>query len=335
MTLSAVLVSFPNRPDFQCTAKLRFKTGFGTMDTLQAMRVFVRIVEAGSLTRAADSSGMSMPTVSKLLQTLEHHLGCKLMNRTTRKVSLTEDGHAYYQRCVNVLSEIDDMEASLSRAKVAPKGRLKINLPTALAKHLVIPALPEFVAQYPDIHIELGLTDRQVDVIGEGVDCVVRVGALADSGLVAKRIGSMTTCVCASADYLARYGTPMMIADLDQHVAVNYISGDTGRPRIWEFLVDGETKSVPMRGAVSVNDADAYVACVLAGLGLGKTALYLVEPYLRDGRLQEVLRPFNAKPRPVSLLYVPNRHLPQKLKLFIDWINALFAKYPGLQGKAL
>ncbi|CAG4889596.1 LysR family transcriptional regulator [Paraburkholderia saeva] len=303
------------------------------MDTLQAMRVFVRIVEAGSLTRAADSSGMSMPTVSKLLQTLEHHLGCKLLNRTTRKVSLTEDGHAYYQRCVAVISEIDDMEASLSQAKVAPKGRLKVNLPSALARHLLIPALPDFVALYPDIHVELGLTDRQVDVVGEGVDCVLRVGVLSDSGLVAKRVGSITTCVCGTPEYLARYGTPTTIADLDRHVGINYVSKATGRSQMWEFFVDGETTSVAMRGPVSVNDADAYMACVLAGLGLGKTGRYMIEPYLRDGHLKEVLQPFKAIPRPVSILYVPNRHQTQKLKVFIEWITALFAQHPGLQGK--
>jgi LysR family transcriptional regulator for bpeEF and oprC len=303
------------------------------MDTLQAMKVFVRIVEAGSFTRASDSSGLPPPTVSKMMQTLEHHLGCKLLNRTTRKVSLTEDGHAYYLRCVAVLNEIDDMEASLSSAKVAPKGRLKVNLPTAMAKRIVIPALPDFAAQYPEIHVELGLTDRQVDVVGEGVDCVVRVGALEDSGLVAKRIGSMTTCTCASPGYLAQHGIPIMIADLDQHEGVNYISNETGRTRMWDFLVDGEAKLIQMRGSVSVNDADAYVVCALAGLGLAKTSMYLVEPYLANGSLQTVLQRFNAKPRPISVLYTPNRHLPKKLKLFIDWLEALYARNPVLQGK--
>ncbi|ANB76419.1 transcriptional regulator [Paraburkholderia phytofirmans OLGA172] len=290
---------------------------------------------SGSFTRAADSYGLTPPKVSKMLQTLEHHLGSKLLHRTTRKVSLTDDGHAYYQRCVAVLNEIDDMEACLSSARIAPKGRLKVNFPTAMAKWIVIPALPGFIAQYPEISVEMGLTDRQVDIVGEGVDCVVRVGALEDSGLVAKRIGSMTTCTCASPSYLAQHGTPQTLEDLDQHTAVNYVSSDTGRARMWDFLVNGEAKTVQMRGAVAANDADAYVACALTGLGLAKTSMYLVEPHLRAGTLQDILRSFNTKPRPISVLYTPNRHPPKKLKIFIDWLAALYAQNPVLQGKTL
>ncbi|MGF6767555.1 LysR family transcriptional regulator for bpeEF and oprC [Paraburkholderia sp. GAS199] len=305
------------------------------MDTLYAMKVFVRIVEAGSFTKAADSVGLTAPKVSKLLQALEHRLGCRLLQRTTRKVSLTEDGRLYFERCINVLNEIDEMEADLLNAKSSPKGRLKVNLPTAMAKHIVIPALPEFVAQYPDIDLELGLTDRHVDVVGEGVDCVVRVGTLDDSGLVARRIGMMQTCTCASPGYLALHGTPTSIGELDQQFGVNYVSADTGRPRHWDFLVDGKAETVQMRGAVAVNDADAYVACALAGLGLAKTAMYLVEPHLRSGALIQILRSFNTAPRPVSVLYVPNRHLPAKLKVFIEFISTVYAANPVLQGKGL
>jgi LysR family transcriptional regulator for bpeEF and oprC len=295
------------------------------MDTLYAMRVFVRIVGAGSLTKAADSFGSTAPKVSKLLQGLEHRLGCRLLQRTTRKVSLTEDGRMYYERCVSVLNEIDDMEGSLSHAKVSPQGRLKVNLPMAMAKHIVIPALPAFV----------GLTDRHVDVVGEGVDCVVRVGTLDDSGLVAKRIGMMQTCTCASPDYLALHGMPETIDDLDRHVGVNYVSADTGRARNWDFMVDAEARVVQMRGSVAVNDADAYVACALAGLGIAKTAMYLVEPYLRTDRLKQILRSYNAPARPISVLYVPNRHLPKKLKVFIEFLSTVYAANPVLQGDAL
>ncbi|MBB2931389.1 LysR family transcriptional regulator [Paraburkholderia silvatlantica] len=303
------------------------------MDTLLSMRVFARIVESGSLTRASELTGLTTPRVSALLRQLEQHLRCKLLNRTTRRVSLTEDGSAYYQRCVAVLGEIDDMEASLSRARSAPKGRLKVNLPAAMAKHVVIPALPDFVSKYPDISVELGVTDRQVDIVGEGVDCVVRVGELADSGMVARRIGSMATCTCAAPGYLETHGVPETIDDLAQHLAVHYILQDTGRPRGWEYMVDGKPCIVQMRGTIGVNDADAHVACALAGLGLVKTSVYLVQSALSSGELREVLQAFNVAPRPVSVIHPPNRNLPLKLKLFIEWLSALYAGIPALQGK--
>ncbi|WP_431822989.1 LysR family transcriptional regulator [Burkholderia sp. F1] len=303
------------------------------MDTLLSMRVFARIVETGSLTRASDTTGLTTPRVSALLRTLEQHLGCRLLNRTTRRISLTEDGRSYYERCVAVLREIDDMEASVSHARNAPRGRLKVNLPPAMAKQIVVPALPGFLAAHPDISVELGVTDRQIDLVGEGVDCVVRVGALDDSGMIAKRIGSLTTCTCAAPSYLERFGEPDTIDDLSQHVAVSHVSADTGRPRTWDFVVDGETRVVQMCGKVAVNDADTYIACGVAGIGLIKTSLYLVEPYLNSGELREVLAAFNAPPRPISILYPPNRHIPAKLKLFVDWLAGLYAQIPTLQGQ--
>ncbi|PXW28307.1 LysR family transcriptional regulator [Paraburkholderia caballeronis] len=303
------------------------------MDTLLSMRIFVRIVETGSLTRASDSTGLTTPRVSTLLRALEQHLGCKLLNRTTRRLSLTEDGNTYYQHCVTVLGEIDDMEASLSRARKTAKGRLRVNMPSAMAKHIVIPALPSFVDAYPEILFELSVTDSQIDVIGEGVDCVVRVGTLDDSGLIATRIGSVTTCTCAAPSYLARHGTPECVDDLTAHQVVNYLSSDTGRPRSWNYVVGGNLRTMPMRGPVAVNDADAYVACALAGLGLVQTSMYLLEPHLRSQQLREVLHEYNSPPRPVSVLYAPNRQLPHKLRLFIDWVTSLFARNPVLQGR--
>nr|WP_057923901.1 LysR family transcriptional regulator [Burkholderia ambifaria] len=303
------------------------------MDTLLSMRMFTRIVETGSLTRAADTSGLTTPRVSALLRTLEQHLGCRLLNRTTRRLSLTEDGQAYYERCVAVLREIDEMEASMSHSRNAPRGRLKVNLPSAMAKRIVVPALPAFLVAHPDITVELGVTDRQIDLVGEGVDCVVRVGALDDSGMIAKRIGSLTTCTCASPSYLERFGVPETIDDLTQHIAVSHVSADTGRPRSWDFVVDGDTHIVQMRGTVAVNEADTYIACGLAGLGLIKTTLFFVEPYLKSGALQEVLPKFNPPPRPISVLYPPNRHIPAKLKLFVDWLASVYAQIPTLQGK--
>lgn len=303
------------------------------MDTLLSMRVFTRIVETGSFTRASDTTGLTTPRVSALLSALEQHLGCRLLNRTTRRISLTEDGQAYYERSVAVLREIDDMEASVSQARNVPRGRLKVNLPPAMAKQVVVPALPAFLDAHPGIMIELGVTDRQIDLVGEGVDCVVRIGALDDSGMIAKRIGSLTTCTCGSPAYFARFGEPETVDDLAQHIAVSHISADTGRPRVWDYVVDGEPRIVQMCGTVAVNDADNYIECGIAGIGLIKTSLYLVEPYLKSGRLREVLTDFNAPPKPISVLYPPNRHIPVKLKVFVDWLASLFEQIPTLQGK--
>ncbi|WP_346779058.1 LysR substrate-binding domain-containing protein [Burkholderia sp. Tr-20390] len=177
------------------------------------------------------------------------------------------------------------------------------------------------------------MTDRQIDLIGEGVDCVVRVDALDDSGFIAKRIGALTTCTCASPIYLDRFDSPESVGDLAQHVAASHISADTGRPRVWDYVVEGETRIVQMCGTVPVNDADTYIACGVAGIGLIKTSLYLVEPYLKSRHLREVLSEFNAPPRPISVLYPPNRHPPVKLKIFIDRLTNLFAKIPTLQGQ--
>ncbi|WP_175873636.1 LysR family transcriptional regulator [Burkholderia sp. BCC0397] len=303
------------------------------MDTLLSMRVFTRIVETGSFTRASDTTGLTTPRVSALLSALEQHLGCRLLNRTTRRISLTEDGQAYYERSVAVLREIDDMEASVSQARNVPRGRLKVNLPPAMAKQVVVPALPAFLDAHPGIMIELGVTDRQIDLVGEGVDCVVRIGALDDSGMIARRIGSLTTCTCGSPAYFARCGEPATVDDLAQHLAVSHISADTGRPRVWDYVVDGEPRIVQMCGTVAVNDADNYIECGVAGIGLIKTSLYLVEPYLKSGRLREVLTGFNAPPKPISVLYPPNRHIPVKLKVFVDWLAGLFEQIPTLQGK--
>ncbi|WP_321855856.1 LysR family transcriptional regulator [Paraburkholderia tropica] len=305
------------------------------MDTLLSMHVFARIVETGSFTRAAELTGLTTPRVSALLRQLEQHLRCKLLNRTTRRVSPTEDGSTYYQRCVAVLSEIDDMEASLSRARIAPKGKLRVNMPTAMARRIVIPALPEFVERFADISIDLAVTDRRVDLVGEGVDCVVRVGELPDSSMVARRIGSMSTCTCATPAYLERHGTPESVDDLMHHSTVDYVSADTGRPRPLEYMVGGARRTVALRGAIAVSDADAQVECALAGLGLVKTSLYLVEPAIRAGRLCEVLPDCNTQPRPVSVVYPPDRHMPPKLKVFIDWLSALYAGIPAMQGQRL
>jgi len=295
------------------------------------MKVFARVVESHSFVKAAESLQMAAPQVSRIVQALEAHLGARLLNRTTRSISVTDDGEAYYQRCIRVLAEVDEMEAELTHAKLSPKGRLKVNLPSLVAKMLIIPALPDFFERYPDIEIEMGLSDRQVDIVEEGVDCVIRTGELDDSGLVARRIGNMRRITCASPAYLEKYGEPKTIADLREHIGVNYISSNTGRPRSWDYMVGGVVETVDMRGMIAVNDVDAYLCCGLHGLGLLKTAIFAVGQYIERGELREVLSDYCSPLRPISIMYARNRHLPRKVRVFADWVAELCAREPLMQ----
>jgi LysR family transcriptional regulator, regulator for bpeEF and oprC len=298
------------------------------MDMFQAMRVYTRIVESGSFVRASEVLGRRTSTVSVLIRDLEVRLGCRLLNRTTRRLSLTDEGRTYYQHCVAVLNKIDEMESSLSEGNGVPKGRLRVSVPSAMAKSIVIPALPEFTASYPEISVDLDVTDRVVDIVAGSVDCAVRVGALDDSGLVARQIGQMPSCTCASPAYLQRCGRPGTVDDLDGHTAIHYLSGESGTPKAWEFSANGQYISVSMRGAVSVNDVDAHLACALAGLGLARSSLYLVDSHLQAGSLERVLPDCDPRPRPVSVLYAPNPHAPRKRRVFIDWLVELYRGHP-------
>ncbi|MFM0517288.1 LysR family transcriptional regulator [Caballeronia jiangsuensis] len=301
------------------------------MDRFLAMKVFARVVEAGSFSKAADALRLPPASVSRTLQALEAHLGARLINRTTRSISITEDGEAYYERCVRVLGEVDDMEASLSHSKLSPKGNVKVSLPTVMAKNTIIPALPEFFAAYPDIGVELLLTDRQVDLVEEAVDCVVRVGAVGDVGLVAKRVGAYTQITCASPGYIEKHGEPVSLDDLEEHLAVGYVLNNSGRVRNWEFVVDGETRVVAMKHKIAVNDGDSYIAAGVTGLGLIQSSSYTLDPLIRSGALREVLKEYPSYPRVVSVLYASNRHQPRRVRVFIDWVAELYGRLPSFQ----
>ncbi|HEV3106240.1 MAG TPA: LysR family transcriptional regulator [Trinickia sp.] len=303
------------------------------MDRFVAMKVFARVVESRSFIKAAESLQLAAPQVSRTVQALEAHLGARLLNRTTRSISVTDDGEAYYQRCVRVLSDVDEMEAELTHAKLSPKGKLKVNLPALIAKTIIIPALPEFFATYPDIEIEMGLSDRQVDIVEEGVDCVIRTGELDDSGLVARRIGNMPRITCAAPSYIEKYGEPKTIEALRHHIGVNYVSSNTGKIRGWDFLVDGQVETIDMPGLIAVNDVDAYVTCGLHGLGILKGASFPLAPYVKTGALVEILKDFPSSPRLVSIMYARNRHLPRKVRVFADWVADVFARDPLTQAK--
>ncbi|MGF6571418.1 transcriptional regulator, LysR family [Paraburkholderia fungorum] len=303
------------------------------MDRLQAMQVFTRVVDTNSFTRAAETLDLPRASVTTIIQNLEAFLGTRLMHRTTRRLSLTPDGAAYYERCVRILADVEETEASFQSGNKKPHGKLRIDMPGSIGRLLVIPSLCEFHTRYPDIDLQLGLSDRPVDLLQEGVDCVVRVGALQDSSLVARRIGLFEGVTCAAPDYIERAGIPTSLEDLENHKAVNYFSSRTGRTIDWAFMVEGKEVEVKMKSIVSVNDADAYVTCGVEGFGLIQPALFMVLPHLRSGQLVEVLPELKPLPMPISAVYPHSRHLSPKVRVFVDWIAELFDRCPLLSGR--
>jgi len=276
---------------------------------------------------------MQLPkaTVSTLIQQLETSLSVKLLHRTTRHVSVTADGAAYYERCLRILSDVKDAEESLSRTRLSPSGRLRVESPTGLASEILVPALPGFFERYPDIQLELGSSDRPVDLIEEGVDCAVRGGELGDSTLIARRIGIIHFVTCAAPSYLDRYGAPQHPRDLERHRCVNYFSAKTGKIYDWDFTRDGERIQVPMPGMIALNDSNAYVQAGLAGLGVIQMTDYLLLQHVREGRMVQLLPDWITDPLPVHIVYPQNRHLSAKVRVFVEWVAELFANHPGMR----
>jgi DNA-binding transcriptional LysR family regulator len=300
------------------------------MDQLAAMRAFARVVEVGTFTRAAQLLDMPKPTLSKLIQNLEQHLRTKLLNRTTRRVTVTADGAAYYERAARILADVDELDGSMTLSQGSPKGRLRIDITTSLATLIMIPALPQFHARYPEIQIDLGVTDRPVDLVGENVDCVVRAGEIADQSLIARRIAEFSFITCATPAYLARHGQPRHPAELERtHTVIGYFGASSARPFPLEFKRGDDVEEINGRYIVAVNDGNAYVAAGLAGLGILKVPRFMVEEQLASGALELVLREWSTEPIPLHVVYPPNRHLSTKLRIFVDWAAELFGAQLG------
>ena len=293
------------------------------MDRIELFRIFTRVVESASFTRAADTLGLPRSSVSAAVQTLETRLGTRLLHRTTRKVAPTQDGAAFYERCLRLIEDMDEAENLFRRSASDPTGRLRVDLPSRIGRLIVAPALPEFLTRYPGIDIDLGMTDRAVHLIEESVDCALRVGPLSDSGLIARPFGTLRLINVASPDYLERYGTPRTPADLASHFAVNYASPSSGRVEDWEWIEGGEARTVAVPGRISVNSAEGSIACCLAGLGLIQIPAFDVIDHLKEGRLVEVMPGHSAAPMPMALLYPHRQHLSRRLQVFANWLEGL------------
>lgn len=296
------------------------------MDRLDAMRLYVRIVELGSFTAAADDLNLPRATVTHAIKRLEERLGAQLLQRTTRRVRATRDGETYYVHCVRLLADVDEVETDFREALVQPKGRLRIDLPASLARLLVIPALRDFFARYPRIELDIGTGDRFIDLVREGVDCVLRIGELGDSGMVGRRVATLAQATVASAAYVRRHGLPDSLAALQEgHLAVNWVSPTTHRAEPLEFMVGRKRREVALPGCVSVSGVDAYFGCCEAGLGIAQMPRYRVAAMLESGAMCELLPAHPPPSLPMTVLYPQQRQMPARLRVFVDWLVELTA----------
>ncbi|ARS49244.1 LysR family transcriptional regulator [Ectopseudomonas mendocina] len=303
------------------------------MDRFDAMQAFARVVETGSFTQAAATLHMSKTSVTQLIQQLEARLRVRLLNRTTRKVNVTADGAAYYERVVRLLADMDDAETSLSSAALAPRGRLRVDVPSPLARMLLIPALSAFYERYPEIQLTMGVSDRIVDIIGENVDCVVRGGEITDQSLVARHIGDLQLGIYATPGYLQRAGTPGHPRELGEgaHSTVGFLWSRTGKALPYAMQRGEERIEAQGRPLLTVDDGNAYLAAGLAGLGMLWLPHYMARPHLASGELVRLFDDWQMTPMPMYLAFPPNRHVSAKLRVFIDWVVGLMAEHAPLQ----
>jgi DNA-binding transcriptional LysR family regulator len=299
------------------------------MDRFTAMQAFARVVEAGSFTKAAATLNMSKTSVTQLVQQLEARLRVRLFNRTTRRVQVTTDGQAYYERVIRLLADLEDVEAGVSGASVAPQGRLRVDVPSPFASRILVPALPDFQARYPDIQLDLGVSDRIVDVIGNNVDCVVRGGRPTEQSFIARHVGDLRLGVYAAPTYLERAGHPAHPLDFENshHRIVGYLWARMGKPFPYAMRKDEQHLRVHGRYNLTVDDGNAYLAAGLAGMGVIWLPDYMAMPYVQSGELAPLLAEWEMEEMPMYVLYPPNRHLSTKVRVFIEWVAGLMERH--------
>lgn len=288
------------------------------MDKLDTLRLFVRIVERGSFVRAAADMQIPRSTATEAIKQLEARLKVRLIQRTTRVLSPTLDGEAFYQRCVRILGEIDEAEHAFSGA--LPSGLLRVDVHGAMARRLLLPHLPAFLGRYPDLQMHIGEADRWVDLVREGVDCVVRVGELTDSGMIVRRLGEMAEATAASADYLARHGVPLTPDQLDGHAMIGFISSRTGAMLPLEFTVDGRPRMISLPARITVTGADTSAALAYLGFGIIQAPRHRLDHDFASGALVEILAAYAPAKLPISVLYPHSRQLSPRVRVFVDWL---------------
>jgi DNA-binding transcriptional LysR family regulator len=297
------------------------------MDRFSQMQVFVRVAELSSFTQAASSLGLPKASVSGAVQGLEKQLGTRLLHRTTRTVNLTQDGLVYYQRCKDLLGELDELESLFQQSSASISGLIRVDMPIGIAKNCVIPCLPDFIRNHPQIEVQLSSTDRRVDLVHDGFDCVVRVGHLKDSELIARPAGKLKVINCVSPAYIAQYGQPHSLDDLSGHKLIHYVLNLGAPSSGWEYFDGKNYQSINMQGAITVNNSESYTAACLAGLGIIQSPQVGVQEFLDSGELVAILQNFQAEPMTVSVIYPNRRNLPKRVQLFMDWLTAILLNY--------
>jgi LysR family transcriptional regulator for bpeEF and oprC len=296
------------------------------MDRFDTMLAFTRVVELNSFTKASDSLNLPKTTLSAQVLALESRLRVKLLHRTTRHVSVTSEGAAYYKRAVRVLNELEETEAAVTTLNTTPRGLLRIALPGLLGRSIIVPALSDFMTHYPDIELEVGSTGRQGNLLPERIDCMIRLGMPVDESLVARRLGIAAVVTCASPEYLQQFGIPKSPAELERHHIVGYESPRTGKVHAFHYIQDGKPISIVGKRRVAFNDAEACVLAALKGFGLVQLPEFMVRKYIAAGQLRLVLEDQQPDALPISILYPQNRSLPAKVRAFIEWSVELFAE---------
>lgn len=297
------------------------------MENTEAIKRFLRVAEFGSFTRAADALGIPKASVSQAIQQLETRLETQLLHRTTRSVHLTPDGQLFYERGKDVLSELDELTSLFLTGDHSVKGVIRVDMSQPMARQIVIPYLAEFFQKYPNLNIELNSSDRQVDLITEGYDCVIRTGNLTESGLIVRKIGEMRQTNFVSPAYIAQHGVPKDLSVLAQHLLIHYHVNGSRPFDAFEYWDGQQCLRVPMRSRITVNNTDAYRAACLAGLGIMQAPLLGAQEYVLNGQLVEILKAYTAPPMPVSILYPHRRNLSKRVRIFMDWVSDLLARH--------
>jgi DNA-binding transcriptional LysR family regulator len=296
------------------------------MDVLTQMKVFCSVVDNNSLAGAARSLTVSPSVVSKQLAALEDRLGVRLLNRTTRRVSLTEVGAAYYERSKRIIADVDEAEVSVSQSHAAPRGLLKITAPTTFAHRHVAPYLANFIDRYPEVQIQMLVNDRIVDMVDEGIDLAIRIAQLKDSSLIARKLAPNTRSLVASPDYLERWGAPQRLEELNDHALITLHPGSLIND--WHFEVDGEERVFRAKGSILINNGDSILSAVLSGGGLAMLAAHMAGEHVKSGKLVPVLEEYVRDDVPIYAVYPSSRHLSPKVRAFVDYLIQIYGSKP-------
>lgn len=299
------------------------------IENLADLGMFVRLADSGSFKATAHQLDISGPAVSKAIARLERHLGVKLFNRTTRRVALTNDGHAFLERCRRILDDVQEAEEVISSRRLALRGRLRVQMPLAFGRLVVLPKIPEFLASHPDLTVDVDLSDRVVDFADEGLDLAIRIGDIPDTRMIARKLYDIRFVTCASPRYLAKHGTPKKPEDLERHHCLTYWMPQVARHREWPFAHRGVRFSTRLQGRLNINNSEALVDAAIAGEGIVSVATFLAVDAVKAGKLKVVMPDFVTLGPPVSVVYLPTRHLAARVRVFLDFLATVVPDNPS------